>query len=659
MGTLMAFSRETSLFLDLKEKRRSKSGFIPHFCYSFKHSCNKKYYPIYSVVVVIRWKFMSPFRRANLYLLFIYLLCLVFGSQSFWNYNYQSLLEQHQAQLDRFSSHVSSKLDKYAHLPQLLSEDRELTYALLQPDNSAQIDLTNRYLEDVNNIIQAADTYLLDQWGNTIAASNWNLDRSFVGKNFAWRPYFSDAIQGNRSQYFALGSTSGQRGYYYSFPVAYAADYIGVIVVKMDLSAIEESWKGKQNTFVATDKHDIIFMSSNPSWLFKGLTTLSEQNRSKVFNSRQYLDTPIRSLGLVGDLNTEHSELENPHQNWIKGDYIASNRHVPKLDLTIRVLTEKVTLFWSTLSFGLVLSLLFVIAFLALQLWYQRYQKKRQFEQLQSEAKQKLEFLVMERTSELQAQVSERTRTEQALRQTQNELIQAAKLAVLGEMSASISHELNNPLAAIRSFADNGRRFLLKEKYDRVDDNLNRISNLTDRMAKISNQLKSFTRKSDSNDVQILDLSSVIISAKELVAPQIKSYQIPLNVDLEHLNAKVEINAIQIEQVLINLITNAAQAVELIPDRRVNVSYQQDQARVRIFIDDNGPGIDEVAAKQLFEPFYTTKKNGLGLGLSISQQIVQAMNGELSVTRSPLGGARFTVQLPIKTTNSTATDKEN
>ncbi len=655
----MAFSRETSLFLDLKEKRRSKSGFIPHFCYSFKHSCNKKYYPIYSVVVVIRWKFMSPFRRANLYLLFIYLLCLVFGSQSFWNYNYQSLLEQHQAQLDRFSSHVSSKLDKYAHLPQLLSEDRELTYALLQPDNSAQIDLTNRYLEDVNNIIQAADTYLLDQWGNTIAASNWNLDRSFVGKNFAWRPYFSDAIQGNRSQYFALGSTSGQRGYYYSFPVAYAADYIGVIVVKMDLSAIEESWKGKQNTFVATDKHDIIFMSSNPSWLFKGLTTLSEQNRSKVFNSRQYLDTPIRSLGLVGDLNTEHSELENPHQNWIKGDYIASNRHVPKLDLTIRVLTEKVTLFWSTLSFGLVLSLLFVIAFLALQLWYQRYQKKRQFEQLQSEAKQKLEFLVMERTSELQAQVSERTRTEQALRQTQNELIQAAKLAVLGEMSASISHELNNPLAAIRSFADNGRRFLLKEKYDRVDDNLNRISNLTDRMAKISNQLKSFTRKSDSNDVQILDLSSVIISAKELVAPQIKSYQIPLNVDLEHLNAKVEINAIQIEQVLINLITNAAQAVELIPDRRVNVSYQQDQARVRIFIDDNGPGIDEVAAKQLFEPFYTTKKNGLGLGLSISQQIVQAMNGELSVTRSPLGGARFTVQLPIKTTNSTATDKEN
>lgn len=599
---------------------------------------------------------MSPFRRANLYLFLAYLLCLVFGSQSVWNYSYQSLLDKHQAQLDRFSSHVSSQLDKYAHLPQLISEDRELISALQQPDNSAQVDLTNRYLEEVNSIIQAADTYLLDQWGNTIAASNWNLERSFVGKNFAWRPYFSDAIVGKRSQYFALGSTSRQRGYYYSFPVLYAAEYIGVIVVKMDLAAIEENWKDKQSTLVATDQNDIIFMSSNPIWLFRSLTTLSEQTRNQVFNSRQYLDTQIRSLGLVGDLEPAHSVLESPQQGWIQGDYVISNRPFPELDLTIRVLTEKITLFWSTLSFGIVLSLLFLIAFLTLQLWYQRHQKKRQFEQIQSEAKQKLEFLVMERTSELQAEIFERTRAEKALRQTQNELIQAAKLAVLGQMSASISHELNNPLAAIRSFADNGRRFLSKKKYDRVDDNLSRISNLTDRMAKISNQLKSFTRKSDSNDVQLHDLSAVIISAKELVTPQIKSSQANLTIDIEGLDAIVEINAIQFEQVLINLITNAAQAIEHSAIRQIELSYTKRNNQVTIFIDDSGPGIDQTAAQQLFEPFYTTKTNGLGLGLSISQQIMQTMDGALTVASSPLGGARFCVQLPLKSSNSNHKD---
>lgn len=602
---------------------------------------------------------MSPFRRAHFYLLLCYLLCLILGSRWVWNYNYQSLLDQHQAQLDRFSSHIYSKLDKYAHLPQLLAEDQELVSVLKQPNNSAQIDLTNRYLENVNNIIQAADTYLLDQWGNTIAASNWNLDRSFIGKNFAWRPYYSDAIQGESSQYFALGSTSGQRGYYYSFPVIYAADAIGVVVVKMDLSAIEGNWKAKQSTFVATDNYDVVFMSSNPNWLFKSLTTLSEQDRSKITNSRQYLDTPIRSLGLIGDLDSAHSELQNPHSGWLKDDYLVSSRPFPQLDLTIRVVTEKVTLFWSTLSFALILTLLFVIALLTLQLTYQRHQKKRQFEQLQSEAKQKLEFLVMERTAELQAEVSERARTENALRQTQNELIQAAKLAVLGQMSASISHELNNPLAAIRSFADNGRRFLAKQKLDRVDENLSRISHLTDRMAKISSQLKSFTRKSDSNDIHLMELTPIVISAKELVAPQIKSYRVELTVNVDNLNVRAEINAIQVEQVLINLLTNAAQAVADLPERQVQLSSAQFGEFVDIYIDDNGPGIDSKQAHQLFEPFYTTKKNGLGLGLSISQQIIQAMHGQLSVTQSPLGGARFTMRLPVARPESQVKTKES
>lgn len=592
---------------------------------------------------------MLTFQRSKFYLCILYIAVITLGASWVWNASEEEQFDTHKEQLERFAEFISSKLDKYAHLPQLIAKDTELISALQNPNNSAQIELTNRYLEQVNNTIQSTDAYLLDEFGNTIASSNWNLQRSFVGRNYAWRPYFSNAIQGQPSQYFALGSSSKQRGYYFSYPVTYAAEIIGVIVIKMDLTAIESNWQNRTNTFVATDNYNVIFMSSNEEWLFKSLTTLSEAQRQTILNSRQYLDSPIRSFGFAGDLSIPRSELTNPLSSGFENSYLVSSRPLKKHDLTLRVLTPKVTLLWSTLSFSLITTLLFVIAYLSLQLTFQRNLKKRQFEQLQSEAKQKLEFLVMERTSELQAEVAERTKTEHALRQTQDELIQAAKLAVLGQMSASISHELNNPLAAIRSFADNGRRFLEKSKYDRVDDNLTRISALTDRMAKISSQLRSFAKKSDSDEITRADAAPIILAAKELLAPQFKANQVELNLDIQSSLPAIEINPIQLEQVLINLLTNAIQAIEGQQSKQINLSVQHDNGKVEVMVDDNGPGIPFDSQTQLFEPFYTTKKNGLGLGLSISHQITQAMGGELSVAASPLGGARFILTIPTTT----------
>lgn len=587
------------------------------------------------------------FRRSRFYLLLLYLFTLLLGSSWVWNSSESRLFAVHKEQLERFAEFISSKLDKYAHLPQLIAKDAELIAALQAPTNSAQIELTNRYLEQVNETIQSTDAYLLDEFGNTIASSNWNLERSFVGRNYAWRPYFSNAIQGNPSQYFALGSSSKQRGYYFSYPVTYAAEIIGVIVIKMDLTAIESNWQNRNNIFVATDKYDVIFMSSNDEWLFKSLTKLSETDRQTILDSRQYLDSPIDSFGLTGDMSKPQTEIKAPSSSGFDNAFLVSSRRLANHNLTLRVLTPKATLLWATLSYVLVVTLVFVIAYLSMQLVYQRQLKKRQFEQLQSEAKQKLEFLVMERTSELHAEINERSKTEHALRQTQDELVQAAKLAVLGQMSASISHELNNPLAAIRSFADNGRRFLERDKFDRVDDNLSRISALTERMAKISNQLRSFARKSDVNEVSQMDIAPVIMAAKELLAPQFKSKMVALELQLEQDLPEVELNPIQFEQVVINLLTNALQAVEEQEARQVIISTSIEGQQLNVHVDDNGPGISIDEQQSLFEPFYTTKKNGLGLGLSISQQITQAMGGLLKVSQSPIGGARFTLSLPM------------
>ncbi|MGX9418232.1 sensor histidine kinase [Vibrio sp. RC27] len=586
-------------------------------------------------------------RRESIALFLAYFLFASLGANAVWKYSYNALIQDHHSQLDRFSSHIEARLEKYAHIPQLIARDRKLIEALSNPSNSAQVDITNRYLEQINNTIQASDTYLLNTEAATIASSNWNLERSFVGRNFSWRPYFKEAISGKNSQYFALGSTSALRGYYYSSPIIFAAETLGVVVVKMDISSIEENWQSDTSYFVATDNDNIIFMSSRSEWLFKSIAPLSSKALENINQSQRYIGQTITSLNLKGDLDSSHSEWVNPNKGWIEGDFVVTSRTLSDLPLTIRVLTPKTEIFWDSFAYVIWCSMAFAIAYLILLLSYHRRLKQRQFDQLQSEAKQKLEYLVLERTSELHEEIRERSKTEEQLRQTQDELIQAAKLAVLGQMSASISHELNNPLAAIRSFADNARRFLNSEKYERVDDNLQRISALTERIAKISMQLKSFARKSDGDEKVNVQLKPIILSAKELMQGQFKSSFVEFSVQLPEQPLWITVNPIQLEQVLINLFANAIQACSQTEEKDVQLSIEYDNNWISIHIDDNGEGIDETIVGQIFAPFFTTKKNGLGLGLSISQQIAQSMNGKITASNSELGGARFSLILPI------------
>ncbi|MFH0271843.1 sensor histidine kinase [Vibrio jasicida] len=596
---------------------------------------------------------MSQKNRILLIFFAFYLLCAFVGGHWVWSHSYQSLLEKHQSQLERFSSHIQNKLDKYAHIPHLLSKDEPLVQALLTPNNSAQLEITNRYLESVNHVIEAADTYLIDKWGTTIAASNWRKERSFVGRNFAFRPYFKQAIVGERSEYYALGSTSGKRGYYYSYPIVYAGGVIGVVVVKMDLNKIEDNWQQPKSVFVASDPNGIVFMSSRNDWLFKSLQSLDEIKEAEVRASRQYLDTQIESLGFVGDMLPKHSEVKQGYP-YNKGTLVISSLPLDELKLTIRVLSPKQTVVWFTMGYLLVLTLAFTVLFLLGQLVYHRQQRHRQLDRIQQEANQKLEYQVMARTAELQAEVAQRTETEQTLRLTQDELIQAAKLAVLGQMSASISHELNNPLAAIRSFAENGKLFLQKEKWERVEDNLTRISALTDRMANISQQLRSFAKKTSGSELLQTRLLPVVASAQELMKPAFKSARVTLETNVPKHDIDVYINTIQLEQVLVNLLTNAIEAMKVQEQRRVALSVERDETTktVWIHVDDNGSGLGAFTLSELCEPFLTTKQNGLGLGLSISQQILAGMNGRLSAQNRKQGGARFSLCLPIASPNA-------
>ncbi|GLS89912.1 ATPase [Psychromonas marina] len=586
-------------------------------------------------------KTFSQGRRITLIWLFLYCLTLVASVHWLWQFSYQQLQTQNQQQLDRFSRHLESQLGHYAYIPQLLSHQEIVIKALQLADNSAQLELTNRHLASVNNIIGSSDTYLLDATGTTIAASNWLTATTFIGNNFAFRPYFQDAKQGLRGRYFALGSTSGKRGYYFSYPVIYAAEVIGVIVVKMDMSSIEKDWLGKEQLFLVTDSNDVVFISSEKKWLFNSLSPLSDNIKEELLKSRRYLDSAINSLSTKGDFseNSTLLSVQNKH-------YLSLINDTSREGWNIRVLAPITPILFNISMLIMFISLLYMLLYLITTLIKQK--QTRQEEQVLAEvkAKQQLEFTVMQRTSALQAEIEERHKAERALRSTQKELIQSAKLALLGQLSTSISHELNNPLAAIRSYAENAVTFLQRDNLEMVESNLSRIIFLTERMAKISAQLKSFARKSDGQ-LHIISLQPVILAAHELLKPQFKASQTTLTMQLPEQPIEVKAEPIQLEQIIVNLLSNAMQAMQKSEHKQVEITLTIEANIAIIKVLDRGTGINKTDLPHLFEPFFTTKETGLGLGLSISQQIITNMQGKLSARNRHSQGAVFSISLPI------------
>lgn len=590
---------------------------------------------------------MSHHRRVTLLLIFFYFLTLILSVNWLWQFSYERLISANQEQLERFSRHLENQLERFVYIPQLLSRQGIIVETLKADDNSAQLDITNHHLESINEIIGASDTYLLDASGTTIAASNWSKSISFIGHNFAFRPYFQQAMNDQRGHYFALGSTSGQRGYYFSYPVKYAAEILGVVVIKMDLSSIEKDWSGKAQHFMVTDKNHIIFISSETSWLFRSMVPLSTALQNEISNSRRYLSREIKSLSFSGDLNKSPTSLRFNAAGQVGKNYLSLTKTLKNVDWQVRVLTPTTSLLINITMLILFLSLFYLLIYLVHVLISQKQSRHKEQVLLQAKAKQQLEFQVMQRTSALRAEIDERRKAERALRETQKELIQSAKLAVLGQLSASISHELNNPLAAIRSYAENAITFLNLDKNDKVSNNLTRITYLTDRMAKISSQLKAFARKSDG-ELSLISLQPVLLAAHELVKPQLKASQVLLEMDLPDKPVQVKAEPIQLEQIVVNLLSNAIQAMEECEEKQIKItlSVQDNQAQVEVI--DIGIGIKQSDLTLLFEPFFTTKETGLGLGLSISQQIITNMHGKIWAKNRQNQGAKFCISLPLQ-----------
>ncbi len=565
-----------------------------------------------------------------------------------------------QRQLNIYVTHLKGQLEKYEFLPELLSTNARLVELLKRPGDRERIEALNRYLETINTIANASDTYLMNSDGLTIAASNWQSEKPFIGRNFSYRPYFQQAMQGRLGRYYALGTTSGKRGYYFAYPVRYGTEILGAVVIKVDLTTLEQQWRGRPEEVVVTDPEGVIFITTRPDWRYFSLYPLSAEEKQRIDISRRYSGARVEALNIRSrealDANTMLMSL-GPMQVMERADgeqgYLVQQVYMPEAGWRVHLLTPlrqmRQRVGWSLVIASFAFAAL-VLMGLVLQQRHRRRRERARYEaqanQSLREARDRLEQRVEERTVDLRQEMAERQRMAEALRQTRDELIQAAKLAMLGQMSASISHEINQPLAAIRSYTDNARQFLQQDRYGDVAWNLDQIAELIDNMTQISSQLKLFARKTDGQRSPV-SLHNVIESSKRILLPQLR--RTGTEVRLPPLTQDVEVMAdpVRLEQVLVNLIANAMNAMERQSERWVDIGVESGLDRLRLSIRDNGPGISEEHLKRIFDPFFTTKESGLGLGLSISQHIVESMGGTLTARNSERGGALFTLELPL------------
>ena len=701
------------------------------------------------------------------------------------------LQQRTHADLNRYILTMRQKLARFRDIPQLLSKHPDLVRMLRKQANSNDLLRANRLLSEINRILGTRDSYLMNVDGLTVASSNWASEHSFIGGNFNYRPYFKIAIAGGLGQYFALGTTSKRRGFFYSYPVRHKEKVLGVIVVKIDLNEIERDWNEKDIKLLVSDEDGVIFISTRKDWIFKTLKPLAADDLQRIESSKRYLDKKLVPLNITQWLpsgkNSQIITLAEANGSKREQQYLMQSGIVGNSDLNVSILADlervqrqvlATLLYVGTVYIAVVLLVMVIIARrriakqrsqfelrelqalesseakvkaiinntwaglitldtkgciesmnvtaqklfvytedeltgrefyqllldVDLQLYMQQIDQQRssnvetliagqvlcgdgrkvpiefvvgkmrqqgdlnflitvqditerkEYEAQLEQSRQLLESRVEQRTLEL-TNANERLLKEiKQHSQTQNELIQTAKLAVIGQMSAGINHELNQPLMAIRGYADNARKFLKLNKERTVDENLDEIAQLTERMAKILHPLKEFSRKS-SGQSQLVPVSALRAGVLAILYPRLEKSKVEVDWPELQQDYCVAGDLLRLEQVMVNLIANAMQAVEAEQRPKIVIAQRLTKKRqLLISVRDNGPGIDEEKLTQIFEPFFTTKKEGqgLGLGLSISQRIIEDVGGQLSAknyssadSKSSFQGAEFNVLLNI------------
>lgn len=546
-----------------------------------------------------------------------------------------------------------SELEKQRSLPFVLAQDREVQLAMLE-GGADRLQAINAKLLALKRDTGASVIYVVDAAGVSVVASNAQEPVSFVGTDYAFRAYFRDAITNGSAEYFALGTVSHRAGLYLARRIDHGGKALGVVVVKVEFDKVEENWRRFPDPTFVTDEQGIVLLSAVPEWKFKTLAPLSEASAAALQRSQQFGDKPLEVLpwtpdpagyaagamlarlpGTEWDESFVHEVMLVPSTSWTFHFLGATGDAVARASTVSRVI-------------GVLLTLL--VLFGIGVLLHRRFRAADEVA-VQHAVRSELERRVLARTAQLReanqqllSEMEDRRRAEASLNQLQDELVQANKLAFLGQITAGVAHEINQPVAAIRSYADNAAVYLARGSDASVHRNLGLIADLTQRIGAITAELRTFSRKA-SGDLVPTPVTAAVEGALLLLGNHLQRQGVALRLDDQAPGVRVLAERVRLEQVLVNLLQNALDALVGRGDGMVELGIRAEHERVLVTVRDNGPGIAADVMAAMFTPFLTTKPQGLGLGLVISRDILTEFGGELLVDSTPGEGTSFTLVL--------------
>ena len=568
--------------------------------------------------------------------------------------------------LDLYAASLEREIDKYARYPYILGFDASVVQLLRTPTDPLIIDRANRYLERLNDRIGTLDAYVVGKDGTVIASSNWNHWDSFVGRDLSYRPYYQNAVIDRVERFYGIGTTNRQPGYFLATALHDGPIILGVAAVKVSLEQLERSWTPAESPAILSDEHGVVMLSSVPAWKYGTLAPLDDVARRQISATQLFNERALEPIGMQVERELDahtrivrfgHASSGLSGAFATSGLFLAQMRAMPDTPWNLTVfsdLDEASNLARLEAVLG---SLAMVLAIGLFGAFRQRQSHVRELlaarEALQR-AHDHLENEVADRTAalsasnaQLQLEIEERSRTERKLRDAQSGLVQAGKLAGIGQLSAGLAHELNQPLAALATLTGNSVRFLERGDLDTVRTNLERIRPLVERMGNLTGELKTFARKSSGETQRVL-LRKTIDNTLFLLNHRIVRGPVAIDVRLAEPDLAVRCDPNRLEQVLINLVANAIDAMEGQPDQWIGITAHQVDGLIEMTVHDHGPGLPIDRLENIFEPFFTTKAPGLGLGLglAISAGIVRDFGGELFASNAPEGGALFRLTIP-------------
>ena len=584
-----------------------------------------------------------------------------------WDRAIDALAEVGAHRLDLYAASLKSELGRFEQMPAIVAR-QDSVRALLAAGSAAPPSMlhdVDTYLEAVSKDAGSLAVDVIDLQGNVIAASNWNQPVSFVGTNVSYRPYFKDALAHGAGRFFGIGTNTGMPGLYFAGAVREAGKPIGAAAVKVSVDALESAWRTPGEAALVIDSNGVIVISTVPAWKFTALRTITAQQQRDIQASRQYAGRNVDALAYrrVGDWrgNAWFGRFPDWRHPGRETRFLVMSRPAPQAGDSVMVLLDVAgARRQQQLAFAFVTGA-FLIA--GLYVLYAVQRRRTIAEKLKAQdalrlANDQLEMTVVQRTADLVAtnermhqEIVERKRTEQRLRDSQQEVVHAGKLAVLGQMAAGLTHELNQPLVAIRTLCDNARTFVERNQPAQAVANLERVARLVDSMAVLTGELKAFARKPDVERIAV-SLNEAVAHALLIFEARIRDEAVQVDINIPP-GTTIWAESSQLQQVIVNLLGNALDAVRNEQKRVITIAAGEPDERERVLftIADSGAGIAPEVLAHLFEPFVTTKPrgHGLGLGLAITSRIVEGFGAKISADNRADGGARFSIEFAAAT----------